>query len=718
MMLKTQRRPGESDAESGGWWQSDYWIFSPLQDMTFVLLTPLLILLTFAAARRGGWINGLLTFGLALAMAHYLPGILRAYGDRALFHRFRVRLILAPLFLIAISTWFAYLSLHIVILLALLWGQWHWMMQVYGFVRIYDAKGVGGPAKTPIQNAAAGGEPNIAWPVGPTLKKGVGGPAKTPIRKAAEGGVPNMAWPVGPTLKKRVAARTPAWLDQMICLMWFGMCVFVLNNDLPSYVTSFYESGGPSLPAQAFAWFARGWLVLTVAVTLFYVIRTSQAIRDGRWPNPLKFVFIAVTFVYLKYTASVVERPFMGLVMFESWHDIQYLAIVWLFNVNRARKSPEAGPFIRFLFRPRAILVLAYVGVCLAFGSLTHAWSLFEDKTVVRIAISLVTATGLLHYYLDGFIWKIRETETRQALGVRPGSEAGEIRRITAEPSAVLASGLVPAWSRQALLWLLFVIPAALFFVRESKGNVARPLQIYENVVEAFPNSPNAHYQLGRELQDAGRLREATVHFERALSLAPDLLPARIFMGVLLGDQRDLAGARAHFEQALKMDPKNAEVHNDLGIILDEQGDLTSAKAHLDLAVAIEPQYALAQNNLGIVLGKLGDLAQARLHHERAVRIEPDFADAHYQLGVTMAKQGNLAGAVDHLEQAIRIDPDLHLAHNSLGEVLKSQGKLPEAKAHFEQALRIKPHDVTAQQNLATTEAALQDRSPYKSTPH
>ena len=523
----------------------------------------------------------------------------------------------------------------------------------------------------------------------------MGGPAKTPIRKAAEGGEPN----------------TPAWLDQMICLMWFGMCVFVLNNDLPSYVTSFYESGGPPLPAQAFAWFARGWLVLTVAVTLVYVFHTSQAIRDRRWPNPLKFVFIAVTFVYLKYTASVVERPFMGLVMFESWHDIQYLAIVWLFNVNRARKSPEAGPFIRFLFRPRAILVLAYVGVCLAFGSLTHAWSLFEDKTVVRIAISLVTATGLLHYYLDGFIWKIRETETRQALGVRPGSEAGEIRRITPEPSAVLASGLVPAWSRHALLWLLFVIPAALFFVRESKGNVARPLQIYENVIEAFPDSPNAHYQLGRELQDAGRLREATVHFERALSLAPDLLPARIFMGVLLGDQRDLAGARAHFEQALKMDPKNAEVHNDLGIILDEQGDLTSAKAHLDLAVAIEPQYALAQNNLGIVLAKLGDLAQARVHHERAVRIEPDFADAHNQLGVTMAKQGDLAGAVDHLEEAIRIDPDLHLAHNSLGEVLKSQGKLPEAKAHFEQALRIKPHDATAQQNLATTEAALQDRS-------
>lgn len=676
MLKKTQRRPGEADADSGGS-RSGYWIFSPLQDMTFVLLTPLPILLTFAAAQRGGWVDGLIAFALALAMAHYLPGMLRAYGDRALFHRFRVRLIVAPLFLITTTTWFAYLDLNFVFLLMGLWGAWHWMMQVYGFARIYDAKGGGGPAKMP-----------------------------------AEGGVPTTAWPVGPTLRRKPVASISARLDQMICLMWFGMCVFVLNNALPLYVTRFYGSGGPLLRAEAFAWFTRAWLALTVALTLFYAIHTLWAIRQGRGPNPLKFVFIALTFVYLKYTASMVDRPLVGYAMFESWHDIQYLAIVWLFNLNRARKSPEAGPFIRFLFRPRAILVLVYVGLCLAFGSLTHAWRLFQDDTVVRVAAAVVPAMALLHYYLDGFIWKIREAETRRALlgaGVRPESEAAEPRRATPEPSALLPA-LIPAWTRHALLWLLFVIPATLFFVMESKGNAARPLQIYQKLVETFPDSPHAHYELGSELQNGGRLREAKVHFERALALAPDSYLARIKLGVLLADQGNLAGARSHLEHALSIDPKNAEVHNNLGIVLDEQGDLPRAKVHLELAVGIDPQYALAHNNLGIVLAKLGDLAQARAHHEHAVRIDPDFADAHYQLGVTMDRQGDPTGAVDHLEQALRIDPNQYRAHNSLGVVLLSQGKLSEAKVHFEQALRLKRDDPSAQQNLAAAELALQDR--------
>jgi lipoprotein NlpI len=570
-----------------------YWIFGPVQDTAFILFTPVLILGTFLAARRGGWMNGLIAFALALAMAHYLPGILRAYGDRALFQRFRLRLTLAPLFLFTVTAAFAYLNLHIVLLVALLWGQWHWMMQIYGFARIYDAKA-------------------------------------------------------------KPEARTPAWLDRTTCLLWFGMCVFVLNTDLSSYLTNFYQSGGPRISPEVFVWFTRAWETTTVIVTIVYFVRTVAVVRQGLTPNPLKFIFVGMTFIYLSYTAGVAERPLMGLALFESWHDVQYLAIVWMFNLNRTRQSPEAGPFIRFLFRPRIGLVLLYVGACLVFGSLTHAWTLFRDDRVVRVVVSLVSATGMLHYYMDSFIWKIREKETGQALGVQVNASA---RR----------SPLIPAWAGHTTMWLLFAIPTALFFVVEAKGSVASRLEMYQNVVDAFPSSPMAHYQVGRELQEMGRLREAKGHYDQALSLAPNMLPAHIFLGVLLSDQHDLSGARDHFQHALVMDPKNAEVHNNMGIILDEQGDVSNARTHLEQAITLDPRYALAHTNLGMVLAKVGDTK----------------------------------GALDRLETALRLDPEQYMAHNSLGELLIKQERVNEARSHFEQALRIDPEYTPAKRNLA-----------------
>jgi tetratricopeptide (TPR) repeat protein len=590
--VKSQIQAGESVLNR-------YWIFGPARDLAFILGTPLLILGTFAAAQRGGWINGLLGFALALATAHYLPGILRAYGDRALFRRFRTRLILAPLLLFTVTAAFAYLNLHIVLLLALLWGQWHWMMQVYGFARIYDAKA-------------------------------------------------------------KPEARTPPWLDRAVCLLWFGMCVFVLNEDLPSYVTSFYQSGGPKIPREAFIWFSRAWLALTFAATVVYFSRTIASIRRGQSPNPLKYLFVVATFAYLSYTAGVMSRPLVGLALFESWHDVQYLAIVWVFNINRTRQTAEAGSFIRFLFRPKAILVLAYVGACLAFGSLTHAWMLFKDDRVIRVVISLVTATGMLHYYMDSFIWKIREKETGQALGVQSNTAADHKRP------------LIPVWASHAAMWLLFALPAAIFFASESRGNAPAPLQIYENVVEAFPNAPMAHYQIARELQDMGRLREARTHYERALALAPDMLPAHIFFGVVLSDQQEFSAAKEHFERALSMDGKNAEVHNNLGIVLDEQGDLSNARHHLERSVQLDPRYALAHANLGMVLARIGDA-------------------------------GN---AARHLETALRLDPEQYMAHNSLGELLIKQDRLGEAKSHFEQALRIDPEYAPAKRNLASMAAS------------
>ena len=114
----------------------------------------------------------------------------------------------------------------------------------------------------------------------------------------------------------------------------------------------FYLCGAPFVPASWFHVFRLTWLGLTGLVTLWWLLHMVRMSRQGNPPSPLKIVFIAVTFSFLAYTNSMAANPIQGYVMFEVCHDIQYLAIVWMFNRNRAERDEQAGRFIRLGYTP------------------------------------------------------------------------------------------------------------------------------------------------------------------------------------------------------------------------------------------------------------------------------------------------------------------------------------------------------------------------------
>src|SRR5947209_17307294 len=119
------------------------WILHRLRDLILYFATPLLIIPLFTLAQARWNAQEIYLFVAAFgAMGHHLPGMIRAYGDRALFERFRWRFIIAPVFLLAVCVGFYFwdIKTNPVVLIVFLWGVWHGMMQTYGFGRIYDAK--------------------------------------------------------------------------------------------------------------------------------------------------------------------------------------------------------------------------------------------------------------------------------------------------------------------------------------------------------------------------------------------------------------------------------------------------------------------------------------------------------------------------------------------------------------------------------------------------
>src|SRR3954466_14030451 len=137
-------RPLPAPAVAASLPKPNLWILSSWRDLLLYVGTPALLIPLFAFAQTRWSAQDIYIFvGAFGAMGHHLPGMIRAYGDRALFERFRIRFIVAPLALLVVCIWSSFYNVQAIQLVAMAWGIWHGLMQTYGFCRIYDAKASG-----------------------------------------------------------------------------------------------------------------------------------------------------------------------------------------------------------------------------------------------------------------------------------------------------------------------------------------------------------------------------------------------------------------------------------------------------------------------------------------------------------------------------------------------------------------------------------------------
>src|SRR5262247_1367750 len=111
---------------------------------------------------------------------------------------------------------------------------------------------------------------------------------------------------------------------------------------------------------------------------------------------------------------------------------------------------------MRFVFRRSGSLMGLYVGLIFAYGALGYFKSSVGVDSVKTILTGVVTASALLHFYYDGFIWKVREKSTRQSLGISGGT------------TDVSLGGFLPGWALHGAKWVaIFVVPLGILWFAE-----------------------------------------------------------------------------------------------------------------------------------------------------------------------------------------------------------------------------------------------------------
>ena len=610
------------------------WILNSWRDLVLYVGTPLLLLPAFALAQARWSPQDIYLFVAAFgAMGHHLPGMIRAYGDRALFERFKWRFILAPLFLLTVCVAFFWWDLRGILLVVFFWGVWHGLMQTYGFCRIYDAK-------TGTFDA----------------------------------------------LTRR--------LDFATCVIWFATAVALSPYRLSDTLDTYYMCGGPFIAPSIIHHGQQLILLAAIVVSVLFILHFARMWIVGHRPNPVKLALLVTSIAFWWYCNNLVANILVGIALFEVFHDVQYLSLVWIYNRNRVEKDSNIGGFMRFVFRRSGSLIGLYVGLVFAYGSVAYFNAHLGMENIKRILTGVVTASTLLHFYYDGFIWKVRERSTRQSLGLSGG---------TADLSL---GGILPSWAWHGLKWAaVFVLPLSALWFWQTHLNMPE-LQRRAWLAADLPNGAKQHFDYGTALQKDSRWEKAEEQYKIALGFNPADSKSHMNLAVVLMAQDKFDEAAPHIEAALRLQPNDGEYHLSYASLLQRLGRGDEAGPHYEAAARLLPDSPQTHYNYALFLASTGKGYASMSELQRVVQLKPDYLDVQLRLADALFAIGNLEEAKTHYSTAIGANPGLAIAHNSLGRVYLAQGQISQAIVQFGEALRLNPDYKEAEENLRVAKAS------------
>jgi hypothetical protein len=171
----------------------------------------------------------------------------------------------------------------------------------------------------------------------------------------------------------------------------------------------------PILPSLA-SLYENLLLFLVILITLAYLARQVQKWRQGlslNWPKQFLFA-CAIPINYLLFRSGM---PLLGVYAAVTiYHNVQYHRLVWFYNQNKYGQPPEQAKKYglatlvnsRFLTYVAAAAVYAMVFDVLPRFVLKGPVGLMNIGTRNQLIFSFFAAPGLLHYWVDGHIWKVR----------------------------------------------------------------------------------------------------------------------------------------------------------------------------------------------------------------------------------------------------------------------------------------------------------------------
>lgn len=339
-----------------------------------------------------------------------------------------------------------------------------------------------------------------------------------------------------------------------------------------------------------------------MAVTFFLVVYCYEAIygdnnRDVRSTlfNPYNLGYIAVTLIYIVLRFYIFHNP--------TSYDLANWPL-----------------YERLITMP--CLIMNYLALTLFPLSLSADYAISPLKSVFEpvFALSLIVIISLLIFSVR--LWKREKgilfgilffiVTIVPVLNLVPLANPFAERYLYL-PAAGLIMGvgliiiLIPdimkssskAQSLSLLILFLVVISINSLVVVKRNAVWRDNYSLWFDTVNKMPASSRAHYNLGIEFFNQGRLDEAIREYLTALKINPNYIDAHNNLGTTYAQLGRLDDSIKEFLTVITLKHDHAEAHNNLGNAYYSQGRLDESLKEYLTAVDLNPDYLFAHFNLG-----------------------------------------------------------------------------------------------------------------------
>lgn len=211
------------------------------------------------------------------------------------------------------------------------------------------------------------------------------------------------------------------------------------------------------------------------------------------------------------------------------------------------------------------------------------------------------------------------------------------------------------------------------------QGRVKDAIGLLTSALDGAENESAVRSALGIANQRNGDLAKAAAEFRRVIEANPESPDAHLNYGTLRLMQGDAGAAEREFRECLQIDPSFVEAHFNLGLLYAGSSNWADAESSLRTAIRLQPNHVRARWNLARILRDAGNTELALREFAVVCDRDASLLEAHLEFGELLAVDGETGNALAVWRRALEHDPIHQRLHDRLLEVLEQSGEIEAA---------------------------------------